>query len=62
MNNNYAVRMASAGGHLETVKYLVGQGANATAGNNLALQWANKNGHHEIVKYLVSQGGVAGTR
>ena len=50
---------AAAYGHLEVVKYLVGQGASLTAKNDsgfLVLHLAAPAGHLEVVKYLVGQG------
>jgi ankyrin repeat protein len=41
---------------LETIKYLVSQGADITARNNQAVIGASFKGHLETVKYLVSQG------
>ena len=54
---------AAEGGHLEVVKYLVGQGADVDAiESNLvnfgltALHWAAHGGHLSVVRYLVGQG------
>ena len=54
--DDYALRWASARGHLDTVKFLVEQGANVHADNDFALRWASGNGHLDIVKFLVEQG------
>ena len=54
-----ALHTAATYGHLEVVKYLVGQGATVDAtGKNgeTPLMWAAVNGHLEVVKYLVGQG------
>ena len=58
-----ALCAAAFGGHLEVVKYLVGQGASLTATNTFrgipnqrALDAAAFGGHLEVVKYLVGQG------
>ena len=48
--------MGEQNGHLETVKYLVSQGADVRANDDYAVQWASENGHLETVKYLVSLG------
>jgi len=50
-----ALVIASAQGHLEVVKYLVSQGANAH--NAAALGWARFNENPEVVKYLEEHGG-----
>ena len=64
-NDNYAVRWASHNGHLDTVQYLVSQGADIAAyktmqcagldATMLLILWTY-NGHLDIVQYLVSQG------
>ena len=46
---------AAANGHLDTVKYLVSQGADIQAYNDSALRLAAKNGHYLILSYLFSQ-------
>ena len=54
-----ALHWAAKYGHLEVVKYLVGQGASLTATDNFgetALHIAAHFGHLEVVKYLVGQG------
>ena len=65
MNVNAAMRedddtstplsFAAQSGHLEVVKYLVGQGANVNAEDD-AFHSAARFGHLEVVKYLVGQG------
>ena len=53
------LHVAARGGHLEVVRYLVGQGAVMTARDNegeTALIAAAKVGHLEVVRYLVGQG------
>lgn len=50
---------AAHNGHMQTVKFLVEQGANVNAldmGDNSALHWAAMRGHVEIVKFLTEQG------
>ena len=56
VDNDWAVRLASKRGKLETVKYLISQGANIRARNNCALRSARDNGHTEVVKYIESLG------
>ena len=46
------LRWAASSGHLDLVKYLVGNGADVRAYNGLALRCAAENGHLDIVKYL----------
>jgi len=43
-------------GHLGTIKYLAGIGANIHAYDDRALQWSAHNGHFGVVKFLVSIG------
>jgi hypothetical protein len=43
-------------GHLEVVKHLASQGADAHARNDGALRLASGEGHVEAVKYLASEG------
>ena len=50
--NDSALRLASAGGHLDVVKYLIEHGANVHALNDLALCWASARGHLDVVEYL----------
>ncbi len=52
-NNDYALRLASQGGHLDIVKYLINAGADIHGNDDFALRWASNNGHLEVVKYLV---------
>jgi hypothetical protein len=42
--------------NLETIKYLVNQGANIHAWNDTPLRWAARYGHIDVVRYLVGQG------
>ena len=57
--NDYAVRWASGGGHLEVVKYLVEKcGANARAENDEAVRESFAWGHLEVVKYLIEECGA----
>jgi len=53
---NQELRTAACNGRLETVKYLVSQGADIHAERDEAVQNAAANGHLEIVQYLVNQG------
>jgi len=54
--NDYALRCASANGHLSSVECLIKHGANIHACNDSALCSASKNGHLEVVKLLVKYG------
>ena len=54
--NDYAVRLASANGHLEVVIYPCEVGADIRSCNDYAVQWASGNGHYEVVKYLYEAG------
>jgi ankyrin repeat protein len=47
---------AAKDGHLETVQYLIENGADIHADNDYALQWAAGNGHLDVVRYLVENG------
>jgi hypothetical protein len=49
---NKLFRWGATNGHLEVVKYLVGQGADIHAGNDYALRRSAGNGHFKIVEYL----------
>jgi ankyrin repeat protein len=51
-----ALRWAVYEGHLETIKYLIEQGANVHADDDYALRWAVNTGHLEVVKCLIEQG------
>ena len=52
---------AAAGGHLDVIKYLEGQGASFSTHNRVeATHWAVRNGHLEMVKYLAGQGTSIG--
>jgi len=48
------LRWAVREGHLEVVKYLIGQGADIHVWNDYALRWAEKYSHSDVVKYLNS--------
>jgi ankyrin repeat protein len=50
------LRWSAENGQLETVKYLIEQGANIHANNDWALRWSARYGQLEIIKYLVEQG------
>jgi hypothetical protein len=54
--NDWALRWASAKGHVEVVKVLLDAGANVHARDDEALQWASYNGHVEVVKVLLEAG------
>ena len=51
-DNNYAVKWASANGHLEVVKYLHENGADVTGNDNYAVMHAAENGYSDVVRYL----------
>jgi hypothetical protein len=53
-NDDYALRCASANGHLGVVKFLVSKGANIHADDDCALRCASENGHLSVVKFLKS--------
>jgi ankyrin repeat protein len=55
-NDNYPLRWAAENGCLETVKYLVRNGANVHTSNEEALRRAAVNGHLDIIKILVKNG------
>jgi uncharacterized protein len=51
---------AALGGHLETVKFLVGEGASGGLANDrnyVPLDLANFNGHVEVAAYFLSLSG-----
>ncbi len=52
-DDDEAMSLASANGHLEVVKYLTEHDADIHAQNNWALKRASQNGHLDVVKYLV---------
>jgi ankyrin repeat protein len=54
--NDYAMRYASAHGHLEVVKYLYSIECNPRTWNDHAIKWASQYGHLDVVKYLFSIG------
>jgi len=54
--NDYALREASAGGHLPVVQFLCAHGANVHADDDYALQLASANGHLSVVQFLVAHG------
>ena len=53
-NDNYAIRLASQNGHVETVKLLLEDNrVDPSANNNYSIKEASRNGHMEIVKLLI---------
>ena len=52
--DDYALRLASEYGHLETAKFLIENGADVHARDDEALRWASERGHLEVIKYLKS--------
>jgi len=52
--NDYAVFMACAKGHLNVAKYLVCVGANIHANGDSTIQCARQSGHHDVVEYIES--------
>lgn len=55
-NDNKALKLASQGGYLDIVKYLVKKGADVTAEDNYSLELSIQGDHIDVVKYLVEQG------
>ena len=53
VDSDYALRAASAYGHIEIVKLLLEYKADIHADNDEALRWASENGHTEIVQLLL---------
>ena len=47
---------ASENGHLDTVKYLIENGADVTAQDNEAVMWASYKNHLDVIEYLVKNG------
>ena len=59
VNDDHAIKCASADGRLNIVKYLVEKcGVNARAQNDFAVSEASKYGHLEVVKYLIEKCGA----
>jgi ankyrin repeat protein len=56
IDRNYPAQVAAMNGHLETLKYLIENGAKATGGDNYPLKEAAENGHLNVVKYLTENG------
>ena len=54
--DNYAIRWASANGHLEIVKLLIKNGADVTDCDNYAIIRVSQYGYLEIVKLLIKNG------
>lgn len=52
-DNYTALAYASANGHLEAVKFLIENGANAK--DKLAIKLASENGQNEVLAYLMSK-------
>ena len=44
VDDNYAIKCASAKGYLDLVKFLVSVGADIHADNDFPIQWASRNG------------------
>ena len=60
-DDDYALREAAYGGHMEIIKYLVEEHkADAHAVDDQALRYAALEGYFEIVKYLVEEHNAAG--
>jgi ankyrin repeat protein len=55
-DNDWALRLSAANGHLEVVKYLVEHGADIHSYKYQALRYSAGNGHLEVIKYLIEQG------
>ena len=51
-----ALQYASAAGHLDVVKILLGTGADVHAGNGGALTWASRYGDIEVIEILLKAG------
>ena len=56
-NKDWALCMASRGGHLSIVQFLCNRGANIQVDNNLPLKWASDGCHFETAGYLCKRGG-----
>lgn len=56
--DNYAVVFASSYGHLDTLKFLVSQGANINARYYSSFFEGIKGNHVELVKYLIQVGAI----
>ena len=56
MDNKSKLYKAIENNDLESIKYLLEQGANLQAENDQALRLAAENGHLKVVKHLVEQG------
>jgi ankyrin repeat protein len=58
-NDNYAIRRASANGHVEVVRLLLSDDrVDPSATDNYAIRRASANGHVEVVRLLLSDGRV----
>ena len=54
-NSNYAIRWASANGHIDVVRLLLSdKRVDPSADNNIAIRCASEHGHTEVVKLLLS--------
>ena len=57
--DNFAIKYASYGGHLEIVKLLLSTGkVDVTAENNFAIRYASRNKRIEVVEFLLSTGKI----
>jgi len=57
--NNFAIRLASANGHLAVVERLLTvEGVDTTALDNEAIRWASRNGHLPVVERLLTVEGM----
>ncbi len=62
MHDMKPIMSAAGSGSLETVRYLVSQGADVNAHNDSgsALMWAVDSGNEELVRFLLTQGAEFG--
>ncbi len=57
-----ALYKSSYRGDIQTVRFLVENGANVHAYDDVAIRWASGNGHLEVVRFLVDSGAYINSR